>query len=351
MNTHQDYMQRCIELAQKGLGNVAPNPMVGCVIVHDGKIIGEGYHEKYGGSHAEVNAINSVTDKSQLKKATLYVNLEPCAHFGKTPPCADLIIENKIPYVVIGTIDPFAKVDGRGIEKLMKAGIDVKVGVLEEESKNLNKRFFTFHEKKRPYIILKWAQTSDGYIDIIRNEEGLEKPLRITNEASDKLSHTWRSQEQAIIVGKKTAVFDNPQLTVRNTPGKNPLRIAIDRNLVIPSNYFLLDKTTPTLIFTSGEAKSENNLEYKRIDFDEPLLPQILDKLYHDNIQSLIVEGGTLLINSFINNNLWDEARVFISDQKIENGVNAPALEIKPVTKQNIDNDVLLVFENDGLNL
>jgi diaminohydroxyphosphoribosylaminopyrimidine deaminase/5-amino-6-(5-phosphoribosylamino)uracil reductase len=197
---------------------------------------------------------------------------------------------------------------------------------------------------------LKWAQTSDGYIDIIRNEDGLEKPLRITNEESNKLNHTWRSQEQAIIIGKKTAMYDNPKLTVRNTSGKNPLRIAIDRNLVIPANYFLLDKTTPTLIFTSAEARSENNLEYKRIDFDEPLLPQILDKLYNDNIQSLIVEGGTLLINSFINNDLWDESRVFISDQKIENGVNAPALEMKPVSNQNINGDILLTFENQTIN-
>lgn len=351
MNTHEKYMKRCLEIAQKGLGHAAPNPLVGCVIVLDDKIIGEGYHEQYGKAHAEVNAINSVQDKSLLQKASLYVNLEPCAHFGKTPPCADLIIEHKIPYVVVGTIDPFEHVAGRGIEKLAKAGIGVKTGVLEEECKKLNKRFFMYHENKRPYIILKWAQTSDGFIDIIRNEDGLEKPFRITNDESNTLSHSWRSEEQAIIVGKKTALFDNPKLTVRNTSGKNPLRIAIDRNLVIPSNYFLLDKTTPTLIFTSGEAKSENNLTYKRLDFDAPLLPQILDTLYTEKIQSLIVEGGTQLINSFIQNNLWDEARVFISEQKIENGVNAPALEMKAAVKQNIKGDNLLIFENDDAKL
>lgn len=340
-------MKRCLELARKGQGNVAPNPMVGCVIVLNEEIIGEGYHEQYGKAHAEVNAINAVKDKSLLKKATLYVNLEPCAHFGKTPPCADLIVEHKIPHVVIGTIDTFAQVSGRGIEKLVKAGIDVKTGVLEEECKELNKRFFTFHEKKRPYIILKWAQTSDGFIDIIRNEEGFEKPLRISNEAALKLSHTWRSQEQAIIVGKRTAVFDNPQLTVRNISGKNPLRIAIDRDLTIPKNYFLLDKSTATLIFTSAEMASEPNLEYKKLNFDDDLLSQIMDVLYEKNIQSLIVEGGTKLINSFIHKGLWDEARVFISSLKIDDGVNAPALDMKPSGKEDVEGDTLLIFKNE----
>jgi diaminohydroxyphosphoribosylaminopyrimidine deaminase / 5-amino-6-(5-phosphoribosylamino)uracil reductase len=349
MNEQKKYMQLCLELAKKGFGNVAPNPMVGCVIVLNDEIIGEGYHVEYGKAHAEVNAINSVKDKSLLQKATLYVNLEPCSHFGKTPPCADLIVEYKIPEVIIGTIDSFAKVSGRGIEKLTNAGINVTVGVLEEECKKLNKRFFTFHEKKRPYIILKWAQTSDGFIDIIRNEEGFEKPLQITNDFSKSLSHQWRSQEQAIIVGKKTAIFDNPKLTVRNVRGKNPLRIVIDRNLSIPANFNLLDKSTPTLIFTSADAHSETNLEYVKVDFDEPLLPQILNVLYKKNIQSLIVEGGTKLVNSFIHNNLWDEARVFISDMKIEDGVNSPQIEQKPGEKQNIHGDTLLIYENQEI--
>lgn len=321
--------------------------MVGCVIVLDNEIIGEGYHEQYGKAHAEVNAINSVNDKSLLKKATLYVNLEPCSHFGKTPPCADLIVEHNIPYVVIGTIDTFAQVSGRGIEKLAKAGIDVRTGVLEDECKELNKRFFTFQEKQRPYIILKWAQTSDGFIDVIRSEDGTDKPLRISNDASQKLSHTWRSLEQAIIVGKRTAMADNPQLTVREIPGKNPLRIALDRNLTIPKNYFLLDKSTPTLIFTSADTASEPNLEYKRLNFDDELLPQILETLYEKNIQSLIVEGGTKLINSFVHNGLWDEARVFISQQTIEDGVNAPELNLRPASKEDVEGDQLLVFKNN----
>lgn len=347
MKTEKEYMKLCLELAQKGEGNVAPNPMVGCVIVCDGKIIGKGYHEKYGQAHAEVVAISSVEEKSLLQRSTLYVNLEPCSHFGKTPPCADLIVKHKIPNVVIGTVDPFDLVSGNGIKKLMESGIKVIAGVLEDECRELNKRFFTFQEKKRPYIILKWAQTSDGYIDILRNEEGFEKPLKITNEASLKLSHTWRSMEQAIIVGKRTAIFDNPQLTVRNISGKNPLRIAIDRNLTIPANYFLLDKSTPTLIFTSADSKSEINLEYKRLNFDEELLPQIMDSLYERKIQSLIVEGGTKLINSFINNDLWDEARVFISQQKIEDGVNAPVLDLRPASKEDIDGDILLTYKNN----
>jgi diaminohydroxyphosphoribosylaminopyrimidine deaminase / 5-amino-6-(5-phosphoribosylamino)uracil reductase len=349
MSEHDKYMTQCITLAKKGFGNVAPNPMVGCVIVYGDQVIGEGYHQEYGKAHAEVNAVNSVEDQSLLKKATLYVNLEPCSHFGKTPPCADLIIEKKIPKVVIGTTDSFAAVAGRGIKKLKDAGIDVTVGILEAECKELNKRFFMFQEQSRPYIILKWAQTSDGFIDIIRNEEGLEKALRITNDESNSLSHQWRSQEQAIIVGKKTAIFDNPQLTVRKVNGKNPLRIAIDKNLSIPAHYNLLDKSTPTLIFTAGDAHSETNLEYVKVNFDVPLLPQIMKVLYGKNIQSLIVEGGTNLINSFIHNGLWDEARVFISGMKIENGVNAPQIEQKPEEKQNIGEDILLIYKNKNV--
>ena len=343
----ETYMKRCLELAEKGLGHTVPNPMVGCVIMLDGNIIGEGYHEQYGQAHAEVNAINSVKDKSLLQKATLYVNLEPCSHFGKTPPCADLIIEHKIPYVVIGSIDTFAQVSGRGIEKLMKAGIDVKTGVLEQECRELNRRFFTYHEKKRPYIILKWAQTEDGFIDILRNEEGLEKPLQITNETSRELMHQWRNEEQAIMVGKRTALLDNPKLTARTGNKKNPLRIVTDRNLSIPSHYFLMDKSTPTLVFTSTDAVSENNLEYIKLDFDAPLLPQMLGSLYEKNVLSVIVEGGTKLINSFIHNQLWDEARVFIADKKIgDEGVNAPELDAKPLIRKAIDGDQLLIYRN-----
>lgn len=350
MNTHEKYMQRCIELAQKGKKDVAPNPMVGCVIVHDSNIIGEGYHQKYGEAHAEVNAINSVKNKNLLKKATLYVNLEPCSHFGKTPPCADLIIEHKIPYVVIGTIDSHAKVCGQGIAKLIKAGIDVKTGIMENECKELNKRFFTFHEKKRPYIILKWAQTSDGFIDAERNHEN-QQALKITNEQSNLLSHEWRSHEQAIMVGKNTALLDNPRLTTRNVAGKNPLRITTDKNLNIHKDYYLLDKSTPTLIFTSIEKHSENNLEYVKIDFDKAIIPQILNVLYSKNIQSLIVEGGYNVLKSFISEGYWDEARIFISEQKIHKGINSPEINGKLISKETIENDTLMIYSNPAVDI
>jgi len=337
-------MNRCLELAAKGVGNVAPNPMVGCVIVLDDKIIGEGYHQQYGKEHAEVNAINSVENKELLKKATLYVNLEPCSHHGKTPPCADLIIQYQIPVVAIGNVDTNEKVSGKGIEKLLKAGISVKSGVLEKDCKQLNKRFFTFHEKKRPYIILKWAQTSDGFIDENRSSD--TKALQITNDESNKLSHLWRSQEQAIMIGKNTALLDNPKLTVRNVKGKNPLRVVTDRNLSLPENYFLLDKSTPTLVFTAADIPSEKNLEYVKLDFDEPLIIQILEILWKKSIQSILVEGGTQVLNSFISNNCWDEARVFISPKTINDGVNAPSLEINPDFKENFSGDNLLTYFN-----
>lgn len=344
MSKNETYMKRCLDLAVKGLGQVAPNPMVGCVIVYDDEIIGEGYHEQYGQAHAEVNAINSVKDKELLKKSTLYVNLEPCSHFGKTPPCADLIIENKIPYVVIGSIDTNSLVSGKGIEKLTKAGIDVKIGVLEAECKSLNKRFFTYHEKKRPYIILKWAQTSDGFIDAKRNEENTSKPIQISNSDSKKLLHLWRSQEQAIIIGTNTALLDNPQLTVREVKGKNPLRITIDKWLRIPKHFNLFDKSTPTLIFTSVDEPSQKNLEFVKIDFEKPIIPQVLEELYERNIQSLLVEGGELLLKSFIDEGFWDSARVFVSDKELKKGVEAPIMNQKPVIKENISGDKLLFY-------
>jgi diaminohydroxyphosphoribosylaminopyrimidine deaminase/5-amino-6-(5-phosphoribosylamino)uracil reductase len=339
-------MKRCFELAAKGLGYVAPNPMVGCVIVHEGKIIGEGYHQKYGEAHAEVNAINAVANKELLKEATLYVNLEPCSHFGKTPPCADLIIKCKIPYVIICNIDTHSIVAGAGIKKLIEAGINVKVGVLEEEGRKLNKRFFTFHEKHRPFIILKWAQSSDGFIDTIRHKEDQIKPFQISNSDSKKLLHLWRSQEQAIMVGTNTALLDNPQLTVRGIEAKNPLRITIDKWLRIPKHFNLFDKSTPTLIFTAVDAVSEKNLEYVKIDFERPIVPQILERLYKQDIQSLIVEGGEQLLNSFIDGDLWDATRVFIADKKLENGIKAPALKATLVIRENISGDKLFFYLN-----
>ena len=344
MNTQEAYMKRCLQLAAKGMGSVAPNPMVGCVIVYQDKIIGEGYHQKYGEAHAEVNAINAVEDKELLKNVTLYVNLEPCSHYGKTPPCADLIIEHKIPYVIIGSIDTNSLVSGKGIEKLAKAGIDVKIGVLEKECKELNKRFFTFYDKKRPYIILKWAQTKNGFIDNKRTEDNIGMALQITNRESKILVHKWRSEEQAIMVGTNTALLDNPQLTVREVNGKNPLRITIDKWLRIPKSYHLFDKSTPTLVFTAVDMPSENNLEYVKIDFDKDVIMQISNELYKRNIQSLIVEGGELLLKSFIESNCWDEARVFISDITIGRGVNAPILNGNPVSKENIKDDKLWIY-------
>lgn len=346
MNNQELLMKRCLDLAVKGLGSVAPNPMVGCVIECDGIIIGEGYHQKYGEAHAEVNAINAVENKDLLKNSTLYVNLEPCSHFGKTPPCSDLIIEHIIPRVVIGNVDTNSLVSGKGIKKLVEAGIDVKIGVLEEECKKLNKRFFTYHEKKRPYIILKWAQSADGFIDIKRDEENKGKPIQISNSDSKKLLHLWRSQEQAIMIGTNTALLDNPRLTVRDVVGKNPLRITVDKWLRIPKHYYLFDKSTPTLIFTALDEPAQPNLEFIKIDFEKAVIPQVLNELYKRNIQSIIVEGGEQLLNSFIDANLWDAARVFIADKKLMKGVNAPVLNASPVVRENISGDKLLFYLN-----
>ncbi len=350
MNNHELFMNRCLELALKGLGNVSPNPMVGCVIVVDDKIIAEGHHQEYGKAHAEVNAIAKVTDKELLKKATLYVNLEPCAHFGKTPPCADLIVENKIPHVVIGSVDSNSLVSGKGIEKLKKAGIKVETGILEAECKKLNIRFFTFHEKKRPYVILKWAETMDGFIDADRTENNTQKALQVSNAASKKLVHQWRSQEQAIMVGTNTALLDNPQLTVRDVEGKNPLRITIDKWLRIPKKNNLFDQSTPTLVFTAADAVSENNLEFVKIDFEAPVVPQLMNELYKRNILSLLVEGGEQLLTSFIKADSWDEARVFVAIKKAGKGVKAPVMNEQPVRTENSSGDRLLWFENNKVN-
>ncbi len=348
MNNEERLMEQCLALAVNGLGSVAPNPMVGCVIVCDGTIIGQGYHQKYGEAHAEVNAIHSVENKELLKNSTLYVNLEPCSHFGKTPPCADLIIEHKIPFVVIGNVDNNPLVAGKGIKKLSDAGIDVKVGIMEDACRKLNKRFFTFHEKKRPFIILKWAQSADGFIDIKRDEENRGKPIQISNSDSRKLLHLWRSQEQAIMIGTNTALLDNPHLTVRDVTGKNPLRITIDKWLRIPKHFNLFDKSTPTLIFTAIDEESQNNLEFVKIDFEQEVIPQILNELYKRNIQSIIIEGGEQMLNSFIDADLWDTARVFISDKKLHKGVNAPKLIASPVVRENISGDKLLFYLKDN---
>lgn len=341
---HKIYMQRCLQLAEKGLSTVAPNPMVGAVIVHEGKIIGEGYHQKYGEAHAEVNAIASVKDKNLLKTSTLYVNLEPCAHFGKTPPCANAIVENKIPQVVIGTKDIFGKVNGKGIEILEKSGVKTIVGTLEDECLQLNKRFFTFHDKKRPYIVLKWANTKDGFIDKIRSENA--KPEWITNDLAKLWVHKWRTEEQAIMVGSGTAFKDNPQLNVRMWTGNNPLRVILDNSLQLPTHLHVFDNTQPTIIFNSIKSEKKDNTEFIKIDFSDKksVLKQILDVLYEKNIQSLFVEGGQKLLQSFIDHQLWDEARVFIGNKIFGMGIKQPIFTHKNYDLTTIGDCQLKVF-------
>ena len=336
----ESYMKRCIQLALSGQGSVAPNPMVGCVIVYNDKIIGEGFHRVFGGHHAEVEAINNVTDKSLLPHSTLYVNLEPCAHFGKTPPCSDLIISYKIPKVVIGCTDPFIEVKGKGIEKLKLAGVEVVTDVLKDEAMELNKRFFIFHQFKRPYIILKWAQSSDGFL------AGASSQTKwISNKWSRTLVHKWRSEEQAIMVGTNTAMKDNPQLDVRQWIGKNPKRIVIDRQLKLPNHLYLFDQKIETLVFTEIKKDSQPNIEYITIDFEQ-LHQEINDELFARQVQSLIVEGGAQLLNSYISNNVWDEARVFTAPHFLTNGIEAPKISGVIDKQIYIDNDRLTILKN-----
>ena len=339
-------MRRCLELAKNGLGTTYPNPMVGSVIVCDGKIIGEGWHKKSGEPHAEVNAVNSVKDKYLLKKSTIYVSLEPCSHFGKTPPCCDLIIENKIPNVVVGTVDSNIKVAGNGIKKLIEAGAKVTVGILEEECKELNKRFFTFHEKKRPYVILKWAESKDGFIAPLSKSE--QKPVWITNKFSRQLVHKWRSEEQAILVGTNTVIEDNPKLDVRDWTGKNPIRIVLDQNNRIPKESHILDNQVKTIIFSDiPKATKEENTTFESIDFKQNLAEQILNVLYKYQIQSVIIEGGSRTLQTFIDENLWDEARVFIGNNNFETGIKAPILALNNIEKHAVGNDILLISRNN----
>jgi diaminohydroxyphosphoribosylaminopyrimidine deaminase/5-amino-6-(5-phosphoribosylamino)uracil reductase len=327
-------MQRCIELASKAIGCASPNPMVGSVIVSNNKIIGEGYHEKYGFHHAEVNAINSVKDKSLLSKSTLYVNLEPCAHFGKTPPCSDLIIQNKIPEVVIGCVDTFSEVFGKGIERMRSVGIDVKIGVLENESRELNKRFFTFHEKKRPYIILKWAESKDGFIA----PKNQTKPFWMTSSESKKLVHEWRAQEDAILIGRITAEKDNPSLTVRKVEGDNPIRIVIDKDLKLSADFNLFNNDAKTIVFNQLKSEENNSNNYIKINFHN-LTKNILQELHKQNIQSIIIEGGTKTLQSFIDEELWDEARIFTTNKTLTKGVKPPDIEGKIILEDKIGGD------------
>ncbi len=333
MKIHEKYIQRCIELAKNGLGTTYPNPLVGSVIVYNDQIIGEGWHQKAGSPHAEVHAIQSVKDKSLLSKSTIYVSLEPCSHFGKTPPCSDLIIANKIPNVVIGTIDPFAKVAGNGIKKLVEAGKNVTIGVLEKECNDLNKRFFTYHNKKRPYIILKWAQSLDGYIAPLSKEK--KEPVWITNEISRQLVHKWRSEEQAILVGTNTVIDDNPSLTTRDWSGNNPMRIVLDQNMRISKENHIFDSKAKTFIISKDT-----------IDFKNNVASQVARYLFENSIQSVIIEGGRQTLRTFIDEGIWDEARVFIGNQFLKDGLKAPKLICNNIAKKPIQDDELLTFFN-----
>jgi diaminohydroxyphosphoribosylaminopyrimidine deaminase/5-amino-6-(5-phosphoribosylamino)uracil reductase len=339
-------MKRCIALAKNGLGTTYPNPLVGSVIVHDGKIIGEGWHKKAGEPHAEVNAVNSVKDKSLLKDATIYVSLEPCSHFGKTPPCCDLIIANKIPNVVIGTIDPFAKVAGNGVKKLIENGKKVTIGILEDECNELNKRFFTFHQKNRPYIILKWAETADGFIAPLKKEE--KAPVWITNPYSRQLVHKWRTEEQAILVGTNTVLDDNPKLDARDFKGNNPIRVVWDKSNKITEKFHVKNQIIPSFFVTEIKNLTEKeNIYYKNTIFDALLAKKTLDILFKKNIQSVIVEGGSQTLQSFIDANLWDEARVFVSENNFNEGIIAPKLPKNRIsTSLLIEKDELKLFRN-----
>ncbi len=349
MQSHEKYIKRCFELAQTALGNTSPNPLVGSVIVYKDKIIGEGYHQQYGEAHAEVNAINSVKNKSQLKEATIYVSLEPCNHFGKTPPCSHLIVKHQIPKVVIANIDPFAKVNGSGIQYLKENGIEVISGVLEDEGAFINRRFFTFHQKKRPYIILKWAQTADGFMDIDRSINSNDN-YWITTAASKRLVHQWRSEEDAILVGFNTVKNDNPSLTTREVKGKNPIRIILDRNMDLSkikstATFNIFNDEAKTIIINEKESKTNKNINFIQIDFENEL-KNLVQILHDKNIQSIIIEGGKKTLEKFITTDLWDEARVFTAEKKFNKGLKAPTIFQKYSLTQKVDSDILSFYFN-----
>lgn len=338
------YMRRALELARLGSGFTSPNPMVGCVIVHNGKIIGEGWHKQYGGPHAEVNAVAAVADKALLSKSSVYVTLEPCSHFGKTPPCADLLISHGVRDVVICNTDPNPLVAGRGIKKLMDAGAQVKVGILEEEGLVLNKRFFTFQIKKRPYIVLKWAETADGFIAGINF-----KQEKISGAAAQRLVHKYRSEEQAIMIGARTALHDNPRLNTRFWSGNHPTRVVIDRQLQLSESLYLFDRSQPTIVYNyKKQDVSQENLHYVQLSEQESLLQQLMKDLHQRGILSMMVEGGTYLLESLLQENLWDEAFVLQNTKKIlREGIKAPAMHYGQLQdSQTLDKDLLFHYLN-----
>lgn len=353
MTLDERYMYRCIELAQKGRGFVAPNPMVGSVLVYNGEIIAEGWHRQYGEAHAEVNCINEAIQKGYTDKfpySTLYVSLEPCAHFGKTPPCSNLIIEKKIPKVVIGCRDPFPEVNGKGIEKLNAAGVETVVNVLKEECIGLNKRFFTFHQQQRPYIILKWAQTADAKIAGTSTER-----LFISNEFSNRLVHQWRSEEVAILVGTNTALLDDPQLTNRYWQGKQPVRLVLDKALRLPHSLKLFNNEASTIVFNllkndPDSYRDTGHVKYHQINSEENFLPEMMAALYQLNIQSVLVEGGATLLQTLIDAGLWDEARVIQNEHlQTGEGLSAPLLKNQQLLKkEQLQSDTISYYVNQN---
>jgi len=335
-------MQRALDLASLGLGKVSPNPMVGCVVVHDGLIIGEGWHQEFGGPHAEVNALGMINNQNLLPESTVYVNLEPCSHFGKTPPCTDLLITSKVKKVVVGSRDPNPKVAGSGIKKMLQQGIEVLEGVLEVESIELNKRFFTNQIQKRPYIILKWAQTEDGFI---AREDNSSK--WISSQESRKLVHKWRADEDSILVGRKTVEIDNPELTVRDWEGKNPVRLVIDPCNELSEDCHVKDRTVKTLIYNSKEHFESENLSYIKIGNNKDFIHGVIMDLMNREIGSLLVEGGAHTLQSFIDLGIWDEARVFTSKSTFQKGISAPELKLQANSSASLGGDLLECFTRD----
>jgi diaminohydroxyphosphoribosylaminopyrimidine deaminase / 5-amino-6-(5-phosphoribosylamino)uracil reductase len=344
------FMRRCLELAAKAEGMTYPNPMVGAVVVCGGQIVGEGYHLKAGEPHAEVNAIRSVPDKSVLKDSTLYVSLEPCSHHGRTPPCADFIIAHSIPRVIVGAADSSDKVAGKGVSKMQQAGCEVITGVLEEECRRLNRRFFTFNEKKRPYITLKWAQSADGYIDILRLEDHRIEPTWITGKPERSLVHKWRTEEESILVGGGTVRADNPKLNIRDWKGNNPLRLILSNSGNIPGESFLLTDGGKTIVFTNDREQDFREAFKIELNHKLPACRQIVQYLYDSGIQSLLIEGGGQVLNHFISNGLWDEARIFTGEKNFEGGVPAPELSGKLFSKTQFSSSLLEIYHNPNTN-
>lgn len=338
-HTDELFMRRALELALLGQGSVSPNPLVGCVIVHDNRIIGEGWHKVYGGPHAEVNAVNTVQDRSLLPSSTVYVTLEPCSHFGKTPPCADMLIREKVQKVVIANLDTNPLVGGEGIKKLRAAGIAVITGILDGEARALNRRFFTYIEKKRPYLILKWAETADGFIA----RENYDSKW-ISNTFSRQLVHKWRAEEDAVLVGPRTAQQDNPQLTVRDWSGRNPVRLVIDRFLKLSTRLAVFDRSQKTICYNVLKHEEHPNLSLVRLN-EETFLTDLLHDLQKQKIQSVIVEGGAQTLASFILDGLWDEARIFVSKETFGRGIKAPVLKGRLTGQQAIDSDRLDLYQ------